>query len=60
MHFMYCGMPKGTSCTEAMSNSEKIRLVALTVVELHLLKGRQAGGWMGRQAGRQLVEISAK
>ena len=32
MHGMYCGMPKGTSWAEVMSNSEP---VALVVVELH-------------------------
>ena len=33
---MYCGMPKGTSQAEAMSNSEKIKPIALAVIELHL------------------------
>ena len=32
----YCGMPKGTSWVEAMSNSEKIKPVALAVIELRL------------------------
>ena len=36
MHCMYCGMPKGTSRTEATSNSEKIKPVALAVIKLHL------------------------
>ena len=35
----YCGMPKGTSWAEAMSNSEKIKPVALTVIELCLTEG---------------------
>ena len=32
-------MPKGTSQAEATSNSEKIKLVALVVIELHLSEG---------------------
>jgi len=32
---MYSGMAKGTSRAEAMSNSEKIKPVALAIVELH-------------------------
>jgi len=47
---MYSGMAKGTSRAEATSNSEKIKLVALAIVELRKSEGtRQAG----RQAGRQ-------
>jgi len=34
MHCTHFGMPKGTSQAEAMSNSEKIKLVALATVEL--------------------------
>jgi len=44
---MYCGVPKGTSRDEATSNSEKIKPVALAVIELRLSEGI-------RQAGRQL------
>jgi len=29
-----CGVPKGTSRAEVMSNSEKIKLIALAVIEL--------------------------
>ena len=36
---MYCGMPKGTSQDEAMSNSEKIKSVAVAVIELRLSEG---------------------
>ena len=36
---MYCSMPKGTSLDEAMSNSEKIKPVAVAVIELHLSEG---------------------
>ena len=36
---MYCGMPKGTSRAEATSNSEKIKPVALAVIELCLSEG---------------------
>jgi len=35
-HCMYSGMAKGTSRAEVTSNSEKIRPVALAIVELHL------------------------
>ena len=36
---MCCGLPKGTSQAEATSNSEKIKLVALSVIELCLSEG---------------------
>ena len=36
---MYCGMPKGTCRAEVMLNSEKIKLVAIAVIELHLSVG---------------------
>ena len=39
MHCTYCGMPKGTSRAEAMLNSEKIKPVALVVIELRLSEG---------------------
>jgi len=32
-------MPKGTSWAEATSNSEKIKLVALAIIELHWSEG---------------------
>jgi len=41
-------VPKGTSRDEATSNSEKIKPIALAVIELRLSEGI-------RQAGRQLV-----
>jgi len=34
IHWMHCGMPKGTSQDEATSDSEKIKPVALAVIEL--------------------------
>ena len=34
-----CGMPKGTCRAEATSNSEKIKPVALAVIELRLSEG---------------------
>jgi len=35
MHWTHCGMPpKGTSQAEATSNSEKIKPVALTIIEV--------------------------
>jgi len=43
MHCMYSGMAKGTSQAEATSNSEKIKPIALAIVELPESEGiRQA------------------
>jgi len=53
MHCMYSGMAKDTSRAEAMSNSEKIKPVALAIVELRESEGI-------RQAGRQLVSYSVE
>jgi len=39
MHCMYNGMAKGTSRAKATSNSEKIKPVALAIVELHESEG---------------------
>ena len=39
MHCTYCGMPKGTCRAEATSNSEKIKPVALAIIELRLSEG---------------------
>jgi len=39
MHCMYSGMAKVTSLAEVTSNSEKIKLVALAIVELHESEG---------------------
>ena len=39
MHCTYCGMSKGTSQAEVTSNSEKIKPIALAVIELHLSEG---------------------
>ena len=39
MHCMYSGMPKGTCRAEVMSNSEKIKPVALAIIELCLSEG---------------------
>jgi len=41
MHCIYSGMEKGTSQAEAMSNSKKIKPVALSYVSLKA-SGRQA------------------
>ena len=38
-HCMYCGMPKGTCRAEATLNSEKIKPIALAVIELCLSEG---------------------
>ena len=44
MHALYVlWYAKGMSSDEATSNSEKIKLIALTIIELHLPEGRQAG-----------------
>ena len=39
MHYMYCDMLKGMCLAEAMSNSEKIKPIALATIELHLSEG---------------------
>ena len=40
LYIQYCrGMPKGTSQAKAMSNSEKIKSIALAVIELCLSEG---------------------
>jgi len=44
MHCTYCGIPKGTSRAEAMSNSEKIKLVVLSFIELGLSEGISQSG----------------
>ena len=36
---MYCVMPKGTCRAEVTSNSEKIKPIALAVIELRLSEG---------------------
>ena len=63
---MYCSMPKGMSWDEAMSNSEKIKPIALAVIELRLSEGikqagRRADGWaggrVGGRAGRQAISL---
>ena len=49
-------MPKGTFQTEATSNSEKFKLVALAVVELCLAEGiSQPVGWPVNRSVGQLV-----
>jgi len=48
MHSMYYGMPKGTSQAEAMSNSEKIKPVALAIAELCLTEGIRSVGRKSR------------
>ena len=39
MHCTYCGVPKGTCPAEAMSNSEKIKPIALAIIKVHLSEG---------------------
>jgi len=44
MHCMYSSMAKGTSWAESMSNSKKVKHIALAIVELREPEGmRQAG-----------------
>ena len=35
MHCTYCGIPKGMCLAEAMSNSDKIKPIALAVTEFY-------------------------
>jgi len=44
MHFMYSGMAKGTSRVEPTSNSEKMKSVALAIVELRQSEGISQSG----------------
>jgi len=44
MHFMYRGMAKGTSRVEATLNSEKMKSVALAIVELRKSEGISQSG----------------
>ena len=39
IYFMYCSMPKGMCLAEVTSNSEKIKLIALAIIKLHLSEG---------------------
>jgi len=39
MHCVYCGIPKGTSQAEMTSNNEKIKPIALAIVEICLSVG---------------------
>ena len=39
MNCTYCSMPKGTCQAEVMSNSEKIKPIALAIIELCLSEG---------------------
>ena len=39
MHCTYCSIPKGTSWAKVMSDSEKIKPVALAIIELRLSEG---------------------
>ena len=55
MHCAYCGMPKGTSWAEATLNSEKIKLVALAIIELCI---SQAVNHTDNQAGSRSVSQS--
>jgi len=57
MHCMYSSMVKGTSQAEAMSNSDKIKHVALAIVELHEFEGsRQLVSQSVGQSVSQSVE----
>ena len=43
-HCTYCGMSKGTFWAEATSNSEKIKPVALAIIELCFTEGISQSG----------------
>jgi len=58
MHCMYSGMAKGTYRAEATLNSEKIKPVALAIVELH--KSEAGLKASGRELVSQSVENSGK
>jgi len=57
MHCMYSGMAKSTSWAEATSDSEKIKPVALAIVQLCKSEGMHQSV---RQAVSQSVENSIK
>ena len=40
---MHCSKPKGTSLAEMTSNSEKIKVIALSIFELCLFEGISQG-----------------
>jgi len=44
MHYMYSSMAKGTSWAEVMSNSKKIKSVALAIVDLNESEGISQSG----------------
>jgi len=48
-------MPAGTSQAEATSNSEKIKLIALAVIELCLSEGSQLVRQAVSRSGKQSV-----
>jgi len=54
MDCMYGGMPKGTSWVEATLISEKIKLVALAVIELCLSEVSQS---VGQSVGRSVGQL---
>jgi len=60
MYCMYSGMAKGTSQAEAMSNGEKIKPIALAIVELRESEGIGQASRQARQLVSQSVEISVK
>ena len=56
---MYCGMPKDTSRAEATLNSEKIKPIALAIIELRLSKDiSQSVSQAVRQSVSQAVSQS--
>ena len=59
MHRMYCSVPKGTCLAEVMSNSEKIKPIALAVIKLHLSEGAsQPVSQSASQSDSQSLEYS--
>ena len=57
MHCTYCGMSKGTSRAETTLNSEKIKPVALAIIELCLSEGTSLSA---TQSVSQSLENSVK
>jgi len=58
---MYSGMAKGTSWAEATLNSENIKPIALSIVELCESEGiRQGGDTQALTVGRSVTAVKVK
>ena len=56
MHCTLCGMLKGTCLAEAASNCDKIKLIALAIIVLHMFEVHLSEGIS--QSGKQSVSQS--